>query len=156
MFRPLSRMGQQLSSEECAQVLKQEPRGVLSLLGDDGYPYGIPMNFLYLPEEGKILFHCGKKGHKLDAIARHDKASFCVMDKGYRKDGHWSWNVRSVIVFGRIRVVEDWQQDSMMALCRKYTDDPDYIEKEFRDFSAATLALELRIEHLCGKLVNES
>ena len=78
------------------------------------------------------------------------------MDKGYRKDGHWSWNVRSVIVFGRIRVVEDWQMDSMMALCRKYTDDPDYIEKEFRNFSAATLALELDIEHICGKLVNES
>ena len=59
---------QQLPMEDCIQILKQETRGVLSVLGDDDYPYGMPMNHWYNEEDGKIYFHCGKTGHRLDAL----------------------------------------------------------------------------------------
>ncbi|MBP3901898.1 MAG: pyridoxamine 5'-phosphate oxidase family protein, partial [Blautia sp.] len=83
MFREMMRIKQQLSQEECIEILKKEPRGVLSVLGDDGYPYGMPINQYYCEEDGKIYFHSGKKGHKVDAIKRCDKASFCVYDQGF-------------------------------------------------------------------------
>ena len=47
MFRKMRRFKQQLSDEECIAGLRSETRGVLSMLGDDGYPYGIPMNHWY-------------------------------------------------------------------------------------------------------------
>ena len=70
MFREMRRFKQVLSQEECIEVLKNEPRGVLSLIGEDGYPYGIPMDHWYCEEDGKLYFHCAKEGHKLDAVKR--------------------------------------------------------------------------------------
>jgi nitroimidazol reductase NimA-like FMN-containing flavoprotein (pyridoxamine 5'-phosphate oxidase superfamily) len=156
MFRELTRKKQALSREKCIEILQNEPRGVLSVLGDDGYPYGMPMNFLY--DNGKIYFHSGKKGHKVDAISRDERVSFCVFDGGYRKDGEWALNISSVIVFGRMQVVDDF--DKTVDICRKlslkFTDDLDYIEKEIESFAKATLCYELTPEHITGKLVNES
>ena len=97
MFRAMRRFKQQISEEECIRILKEQPRGVLSMLGDDGYPYGIPMNHLYM-EDGHLYFHGAKEGHKIDAIAKCDKVSFCVYDQGYRKDGEWALNINSVVV----------------------------------------------------------
>ena len=112
MFRELMRIKQKLSDAECIEILKAEPRGVLSVLGDDGYPYGMPMNHWYCEENGRIYFHSGPKGHKVDAMREYEKVSFCVYDQGYRREGEWALNIKSVIVFGRIRVVED-QQEAM-------------------------------------------
>lgn len=156
MFRPLIRTKQQLSTEECIRILKSEPRGVLSVLGDNDYPYALPINFFYDEAQNKIYFHSGKTGHKMDAISAHEKASFCVYDKGYHKDGHWSLNISSVIVFGRMKLVEDWSRDMMRDFCRKFTQDTDYIENEISRFANNTAVLELTIEHMCGKLVNEA
>ena len=78
MFRELARKNKQLPQEECIIILKEETRGVLSVLGDDDYPYGMPMNHWYNEDDGKIYFHCGKKGHRLDALKNHDKVSFCT------------------------------------------------------------------------------
>ena len=107
MFRKLSRVKQKISMEECIEVLRSAPRGVLSVQGDDGYPYGMPMNFLYDEENGHIYFHGGKKGHKIDALKRNDKVSFCVYDEGFRREGEWALNIKSVIIFGRIQFIED-------------------------------------------------
>ena len=82
MFREMRRFKQQISTEKCVEILKNEPRGVLMVLGDDDYPYGIPIDFYYDEREKKIYFHSAKQGHKIDAINRHDKASFCVYDQG--------------------------------------------------------------------------
>ncbi|MBQ9616719.1 MAG: pyridoxamine 5'-phosphate oxidase family protein, partial [Oscillibacter sp.] len=68
MFREMRRHGQQLPESECAEILRREPRGVLAVLGDDGYPYTVPLDFVY--EGGKLYFHCAGEGHKLDAIKR--------------------------------------------------------------------------------------
>lgn len=156
MFRPLTRTKQQLSTEECIRILKSEPRGVLSVLGDNDYPYALPINFFYDETQNKIYFHSGKTGHKMDAVSAHDKVSFCVYDKGYHKDGHWSLNISSVIVFGRIKLVKDWSWDMMRDFCKKFTQDTEYIEHEITQFANNTAVLELTIEHMCGKLVNES
>ena len=150
MFRNMLRSRQQLPEEECIELLKNEVRGVLSVLGDEDYPY--------CPEDGKIYFHSGQKGHRTDSMRRHDKASFCVYDSGVQKEGHWSLNIRSVIVFGRIEFIED--QETIYSICRKlchkFTDDEAYIEDEIRTAGPRTLMFALVPEHISGKLVNEA
>jgi len=158
MFREMLRIKQKLSEEECIRILKEEKRGVLSVLGDDGYPYGMPINHFYCEEDGKIYFHGGKKGHKIDALRRCDKASFCVYDAGYRKEGDWALNIKSVIVFGRVECVEDhdWAMEVSRRLSRKFTGDETYIDHEIVHSGPGTLVLALTVEHMSGKLVNES
>lgn len=158
MFRAMRRFKQQISDEECAEILISEPRGVLSVIGDEGYPYGIPMDHWYSEADGKLYFHCAKEGHKLDAIRACDKVSFCVMDKGFRREGEWALNIRSVVVFGRIKVVEDEAKRIEIGtnLCRKFTDDESYIEHEVKNALPRALCLELIPEHITGKLVNEA
>ena len=68
MFREVARKKQALTSEQIIEILKAEKRGVLSVCGDNGYPYGLPINFWYNEENGYIYFHSGKKGHKTDAV----------------------------------------------------------------------------------------
>ena len=158
MFRKMRRFKQQISREECVRVLKEQPRGVLSVLGDDGYPYGIPLDHWYSDKDNKLYFHCAKEGHKLDAIVACDKVSYCVMDEGYRKDGEWALNINSVVIFGRMRIVEDEdkKRDICTNLVRKFTDDEEYLQKELMNAFPRVCCLELTVEHMTGKLVNES
>lgn len=158
MFRELVRKKKQISTEECIHILKNEKRGVLSVLGDNAYPYGMPMNHFYNEEDGKIYFHCGKMGHRLDALKRHNKVSFCVYDEGYCNEGEWALNIKSVIVFGRIEVVEDLDKVTCISekLSHKFTKDDTYIQEEIEKYAHQTLLLELTPEHICGKLVTES
>ncbi len=158
MFRELARKNKQISMEECIEVLKSETRGVLSVLGDDDYPYGMPMNHFYNEEDGKIYFHCGMFGHRVDALKKHDKVSFCVFDQGYRNEGEWALNVKSIIVFGRMAIIDDPAviTDITTKLSYKFTQDDAYIQKEIEENLHITLLLALTPEHICGKLVNES
>ena len=158
MFRRMRRFNQQLSEEDCIAVLKAERRGVLSMIGDGGYPYGIPMNHWYCPEDGKIYFHGAKSGHKIDAVTKCSKVSYCVYDAGYREEGQWALNVRSVVVFGHIGFVTDEKKVREIgeSLLRKFTDDEDYIQKEIQNALPRAQCLELTIDHMTGKLVNES
>lgn len=158
MFREMLRFKQQLPREECVEILKRQKRGVLSVLGDGGYPYGMPINHFYCEEDGRLYFHGGKTGHKIDAIRRHDKASFCVYDEGFRKEGDWALNIKSVIVFGRVEIVEDRDKvyDIARRLSRKFTQDDAYIERDIKNSGPNTLMFALSIEHMTGKLVNES
>ena len=158
MFRPMLRSKQQLSDPECIDILKNEPRGVLSVLGDGGYPYGMPLNHYYCEQDGKLYFHGGKKGHKIDTLRNNDKASFCVYDSGFRREGEWALNIRSVIVFGRVEFIEDQERvyEISRALSRKFTNDETYIENEIRRSGPGTLMFALIPEYMTGKLVNES
>ena len=152
------RKKQQLPEEECIEILKNELRGVLSVIGDDDYPYGMPINHFYCEEDGKIYFHSGRKGHKIDAMKSHAKASFCVYDQGFRREGEWALNIRSVIVFGRIEFIEDRETIYEIArrLSYKFTDDEEYIEHEIVRSGPGTLMFALVPEHISGKLVNEA
>lgn len=158
MFRPMRRSKQEVPFEECIRILKEEPRGVLSMLGENGYPYGIPMNHIYNETDGHIYFHCAKNGFKLDSIAKYDKVSFCTYDKGFRKEGDWALNITSVVVFGKISVVqdEDKKRDICTRLCKKFTDDEEFLEKEMKNAFPRVCCLEIVPEHITGKLVNES
>ena len=158
MFRTLVRRKQQLPQEECVRILETERRGVLSVIGDDGYPYGMPLNHYYNEEDGKIYFHSGMTGHKVDALRRCPKASYCVYDAGYREEGSWAYNVRSVIVFGKIEFIEDRETVCRIAaaLSRRFTDDEEYIRREIENSGPRTLMFALVPEHMTGKLVNES
>ena len=158
MLRDVARAKQKLPQEECVEILKQQPRGVLSVLGDDDYPYGMPMNHWYCEQDGKLYVHSGVKGHRSDAMKRCDKASFCVYDEGYRREGEWALNIRSVIVFGRLQVVEDEAAalEFIRRLSAKFTDDTDYVEREICEAMDHTLVFTLTPEHMTGKLVNEA
>ncbi|MCR5272014.1 MAG: pyridoxamine 5'-phosphate oxidase family protein [Lachnospiraceae bacterium] len=158
MFRKMRRFKQQLSDEECIAILKNEKRGVLSLMGEDGYPYGMPMNHWYCEDDGKLYFHGAKEGHKIDAIKANPKASFCVYDSGYKNPGEWALNVKSVIVFGEIKLVEDIDVARKICtrLVEKFTDDEEYLEKELKNALSRVQCLEFTPVHMTGKLVNES
>ncbi len=158
MFREMRRFKQQISTEECIRVLKEQPRGILSMLGDEGYPYGIPLDHWYSEEDGHLYFHCAKTGHKIDAITNYDKVSYCVYDEGYRKEGEWALNINSVVIFGRMKIVEDEdkKRDICINICRKFTDDEEYLQRELKNAFPRVCCLELIPEHMTGKLVNES
>lgn len=158
MFRPMIRSNQQLSREESISILCTEPRGVLSVLGDEGYPYGMPMNHWYCEEDGHLYFHGAMFGHKVDALKECEKVSFCVYDQGFRKAGEWSLNIKSVIVFGRMQFVEDREKAAgiIRQLSKKFTDDIAYVEREIAEALDHTLLMELVPEHISGKITNEA
>lgn len=158
MFRALARKKKQIPDGDAIALLRQEKRGVLAVNGDDGYPYGMPMNHFYNPEDGCIYFHCGRTGHRMDALKKTDKVSFCVCEQGSRDEGDWAYNVRSVIVFGRMEIIDDLEEVVRIVrqLCYRFTQDEDFIQNEIDQYAGATLLLKLTPEHICGKLVKES
>ena len=157
MFRKMRRQKQELPKKDCIDILTNEPRGVLALLGDDDYPYGIPLDFYYSEEDGNIYFHGAGEGHKIDSIKKHDKVSFCVMDKGTKDAESWFLHFRSVIVFGRIKIVEDHNKalDICRKLCYRFGLTPDVVEKMVEKSGAHVTCLELIPEHITGKAVKE-
>ena len=157
MFRSLTRSKQQLSDRECVELLETQLRGVLSVQGDDGYPYGMPINYYYSPEDGWLYFHTGKTGHRTDALRRCDKVSFCLMDRGVRQGEDWFLTFRSVIVFGRVRMIEDRERIYEIArrLSRRFTEDEAYIQGEIEKSGPGTLMFALVPEQIIGKRVRE-
>ena len=158
MFRELLRKKKEISKEECIEILEKEKRGVLSVIGDEGYPYGMPMNHFYNEDDGNIWFHCGKKGHRIDSILKEPKVSFCVFEKGTKKEHDWALLVRSVVVFGKIEIISDPETIAEITakLSRKFTSDEEYIKNEIEKFGKETLLLKLVPEHISGKIVTES
>jgi len=158
VFRDVVRQKQKLQRDDCIALLKNEVRGVLAVLGDDDYPYAVPTNYWYCEDDGLLYFHSGNSGHKIDAIRRHDKASFCVYDSGVRKEGDWALTFKSVIVFGDIRVVEDHARaiEITRQLSLRFTQDTDYIEDEIRRAGRRTLVFALEPKHITGKIIHEA
>lgn len=156
-FRTLTRIKQGLAKEECEEVLHSSLRGVLAVNGDDGYPYATPINHYYDAESGKIYFHGGKIGYKIDCIKKSDKACFTVVDEGRKKDGEWWLTFRSVVVFGKIETISD--PDAIREISRrlsyKFTKDEAYIDLEIEKYAPATLLLAFSIEDMQGKTVRE-
>ena len=154
-FRPMRRFKQLLPEEECVEILQKAYRGFLSVIGDCGYPYSVPINFLY--KEGKLFFHCAVEGHKLDAIRADDKACFTVIDEPQKEPGDWWYHVRSVICFGRIHVLEDEaEKDSCLRqLGAKYSPDGYDMEADMQRNAPRALVLVFSIEHMSGKRVRE-
>ncbi len=145
-----------LSQEECEEILTNEPRGVLALLGDYDYPYALPMSHVYV--DGKIYFHGAMTGHKNDAVKKYDKASYCVIDEGVRNpDDDWSYIFKSVIVFGRIRTLSDDDEkvEKLTNLGDKFFPTHEETVSEIEKLLHRTEVFELTIEHMSGKRVEE-
>ena len=152
MFRPMRRHVQALTDDEIKRILERNTSGVLALSGDEGYPYAVPMSYVYA--DGKIYFHCARQGHKIDAVRRDDKASFCIIDQDEILPEKYTTCFRSVIAFGKMRILEadDEKRAALEKLAEKYrpghTEDRDRaIHAEFR----GVCIMELSPEHITGK-----
>lgn len=158
MFRPMRRFKQQLEDEEAMRVLKSGHRGTLSLIGDDGYPYGVPLNY-FVGDDGHIYMHSAGEGHKIDALKKCDKVSFTVLEDQPKQDDDFAIYVKSVIVFGCIQLVEDRDKVAEYAMSLAKHIFPDHIE----DYYNADLErnrnrvqiMEITPEHITGKKVHE-
>ena len=127
-FREMRRKRQQLSNDESVAILEKATAGTLALLGDDDYPYAVPISYVY--HEGRLYFHSALTGHKVDAIRKCDKASFCVIEQDDVQPKKYTTFFRSVIAFGSIHIIEDEQEK---------------LE------TARMLMIRFDIEHLTGK-----
>ena len=152
MFRKMRRFKQQLSVTETEEILRNGTSGVLAVSGDDGYPYAVPISYVYT--DGKIIFHGAKSGHKLDAIISEPKASFCVIDRDDIVPEKYTTYFRSAIVFGKIHIPEDDEEkrNAVDILARKYRPGFDEerrkeIEREF----PGLCVFVLDVEHMSGK-----
>ena len=158
MFRKMRRTKCELSSETAEKILREGIFGVLSLSGDDGYSYGVPIN--YAVEGNKIFFHSAKSGHKLDAIKNNDKVSFCVVDMHEVVAEEFTSYFSSVIAFGRIKILADDEVEAkrhaLELLADKYSPNvnSELREKELSRVNAVSI-LVLEIEHLTGKAARE-
>ena len=151
-FRQMRRKRQQLSNEESIAILEKATAGTLALLGDDDYPYAVPISYVY--HEGKLYFHSALAGHKVDAIRKCDKASFCVIDQDDVQPKKYTTFFRSVIVFGRIRIIEDEQErlETARMLGNRYNpNDDESLQKEIESGFSRMLMIRFDIEHLTGK-----
>lgn len=152
MFLPMRRSAQQLSEEETAAILERGTSGVLALLGNEGYPYAVPLSYVY--REGKLWFHSALTGHKVDAARAWDRASFCVIDRDEILPEKYTTCYRSAVAFGRVRVLADPAEarKAMEALAEKYAPGlPEGRREEIEKETGRFLMLELAVEHLTGK-----
>lgn len=153
MFRAMRRKRQQLSRAEAEAILERGTSGVLAVAGDDGYPYTVPLSYVY--QDGKLWFHSAKSGHKLDAVRREEKASFCVIDQDQVVPEEYTSYFRSVIAFGTVRVLEGEgeRRSAIEKLALKYApEDSAGRRREAIDREWAPLCmLEMTVEHLTGK-----
>ena len=152
----MRRIKQQLSEEEALEVLKRAKRGVLSVIGDEGRPYGIYLNPHF--ENGRIYFHGARAGHKIDALKKDSRASFTIIDDGVKDEGGWAYTFKSVVVFGRVEFVED--HDEAIEICRRlarrFNPSEEDIEAEIRRAAAHVQVFALIPEHITGKRVHEA
>ena len=151
-FREMRRKRQQLSEEESISILKKATAGTLALLGDNDYPYAVPISYVYA--DGRLYFHSALSGHKVDAIRKSDKASFCVIEQDDVQPKKYTTFFRSVIAFGRIHIIEDEQEKLKMArmLGNRYNpNDEESLQKELEQGLSRMLMIRFDIEHLTGK-----
>lgn len=152
MFREIRRKKQQLSEETTKEVLMRNSAGVLSLLGDDGFPYGVPVNYAY--RNGKLYFHGAKEGHKVDAIRNYDKASFTVIDQDKIVPKEYTSYFRSVIAFGKVRIIEDREEKETLikVIANKYCEnDEQGVQNHINKFVNNINIIEFEVLHLTGK-----
>ncbi|MGN8968808.1 pyridoxamine 5'-phosphate oxidase family protein [Intestinimonas sp. HCP28S3_D6] len=153
MFREMRRKNQVLSHEECLAVLDRGTSGVLAVQGDNGYPYAVPLSYVY--ENGKLWFHCAREGHKLDAILRDPKVSFCVVDRDQVVPLEYTTYFRSVVLFGKARVLEDPTEirAALEKLALRYAPEDSEAHREaiLEKELPAVVMVEVTVEHLSGK-----
>ena len=152
MFRGMRRFKQQLPEEIAIEILQNADSGVLAVLDEEGYPYTVPMSYIYA--DGKIYFHSAPTGHKIDAIKNYDKASFCIVSDDVVVPEKFSTMYRSIVAFGKLRFIEDKEDMRRITsdLAMKYSADyKEMIPKRIDEAIHRMAIIEMEIEHLTGK-----
>lgn len=157
MFRPIRKKKNQISDEAAKELLRTSRRGVFAVNGDDGYPYAIPINFLYDEDAQKIYFHGSRAGHKVDSLRACDKVCFTVYGNETVRDEPWAPYMQSVVVFGRCRLLESGEESLALVkrFAMKYYPDESLVDIEFAEGGKAVQMYEITIEHYSGKEVQE-
>ena len=151
-FREMRRKGQQMSDDECIDILRNATSGTLAVLGDGGYPYAVPLSYVYV--DGKLFFHSALNGHKVDAIRNYDKASFCVIAQDNVQPQKYTTYYRSVIAFGHVHIIDNEEeklQTARMLGIRYNPGDDGSLQKEMEKGFSRMLMIRFDIEHLTGK-----
>ena len=152
MFRPMRIKGRAISDDAAKALLQSERRGVLAVIGDNGYPYAVPVNFYYDGE--KIYFHGARAGHKFDAIAACDRVCFTVYGNESIKKEPWAPFVQSAVVFGLCG--SSPEADALLRrFAMKYYPDESLADREIAAVGKAVQLFEITIEHLSGKEIQE-
>lgn len=140
MFREMRRKKQLLPEEVSIRILEDNTSGVLAVYGDDGYPYAVPLSYVY--DDFKIYFHSAISGHKIDAIKSNPKVSFCVIDQDEIVPEKYTTYFRSVIVFGNATILEreEDKRKAIETLAAKYS--PNQVQGRMDE-------IEKSIDHLC-------
>ncbi|MCQ2505565.1 MAG: pyridoxamine 5'-phosphate oxidase family protein [Lachnospiraceae bacterium] len=157
MFRKIRRVKNEIGIEDAKLLLKEGKRAAFSVIGDEGYPYTVPINFYYDEAENRIYFHSAKQGHKIDSIKANDKVCLAVWNEGYKDEGDWAYRVSSCIVFGRARLISDpaITVEKVRTFARKYYPTFEEVEEEIeRDIKGVQL-VAIDIEHISGKKIHE-
>lgn len=157
MFRPIRKKKNQISDEAAKELLRTSRRGVFAVNGDDGYPYAIPINFLYDEDAQKIYFHGSRAGHKVDSLRACDKVCFTVYGNETVRDEPWAPYMQSVVVFGRCRLLESGEESLALVkrFAMKYYPDESLVDIEIAEGGRAVQMYEITIEHYSGKEVQE-
>ncbi len=151
MFKEMRRSDRQLGEEEALKLLKEAQYGILSTSGENGYAYGVPLNYVY--SDGSIYFHCAQEGAKLNNISNNNKVSFCVIGDSEPIPEKFSYRYMSTVVFGSCsEVFENEKEMALTALIQKYASEffnkgMDYIKKDID----STKVIKISIEHITGK-----
>lgn len=154
MFRPMRRSDKELAREDAVAIMEKATNGVLAVDGDEGYPFAVPISFVY--EEDKIAFHCAMEGQKVDAIKKNPKVSFCVVDTDDIIPEKFTTRFKSAIAFGKARLFTEGSEFlwAMKAIGRKYS--PKQIDnKSFDKYMKAEegnfYAVVIDVEHITAK-----
>ncbi len=157
MFREMRRFKQQITEEECIRILKTERRGILAMIGEEGYPYAIPLNYFYDETDGKIWLHGAKEGYKIDSLRKCPRVCFTVMDPGILKEDDPFFWVTSVVVRGTAELVEDREltYKRLRELGLKYYPSAAYTDEVMARSASKVQMIAVTIDHMTGKLVHE-
>lgn len=157
MFRTIRKKKNELDKNTAEDLLQSSRRGILAVNGDDGYPYGIPINYIYDREAQKIYFHGARAGYKVDAIKACDKVCFTVYGNETIKEEPWAPYMQSTVVFGRCHLVEAGERATALLklFAMKYYPNEQLADEEIVRAGTAAQLFEIEIEHLSGKEVQE-
>ena len=157
MFRELRGKKNAITDEAAKELLKESRRGILAVIGDEGYPYAVPVNYLYDETNLKIYFHGARSGHKYDSIKANDKVCFTVFGNETVKDEEWAPYLQSVVVFGRCHLLEHDEAsiELLKKFARKYYRTEVLITDAIMSSGRAVQMFEIDIEHFSGKEVQE-
>lgn len=152
MFREIRRKDKMKTVEETRRILEECTNGVLSVIGDNGYPYGVPVSYVY--DKEKIYFHCASTGHKLDAVKAEPKVSFTVVGADNICPSEFTTSYKSVICFGKAAVVDNDEEkmEALKVISKKYSGEfPEEGAEYIKKFWDKTTVVVIEIEHMTGK-----